>query len=128
MNATTVFEKSAAVAVALFAVSAAMADDTWLSGGEIKALLSGASVMSADPAQPWTQTFSTSGITNYTNPAGEPSDGAWIVQGDRYCSLWPPSNDWDCYRVRTEIVGGKTHVIWVTNSGFETAGVIVPGL
>jgi hypothetical protein len=25
--------------------------------------------------------------------------GRWTVQGDLYCSVWPPSDRWDCYDV-----------------------------
>jgi hypothetical protein len=27
------------------------------------------------------------------------SFGRWEVRGDRYCSLWPPSDRWACYGV-----------------------------
>jgi hypothetical protein len=27
------------------------------------------------------------------------SSGRWEVRGDRYCSVWPPSDRWTCYRV-----------------------------
>jgi hypothetical protein len=27
------------------------------------------------------------------------SSGRWEVRGDRYCSVWPPSDRWICYRV-----------------------------
>jgi hypothetical protein len=27
------------------------------------------------------------------------TDGRWEVRGDRYCSVWPPSDRWSCYAV-----------------------------
>ena len=27
------------------------------------------------------------------------SNGRWKVDGDRYCSIWPPSDNWTCYAV-----------------------------
>ncbi|MEM9604151.1 MAG: hypothetical protein AAGA11_14890 [Pseudomonadota bacterium] len=44
-----------------------------------------------------TQTFYASGRTLYD--AGRPSWGRWRVEGDRYCSVWPPAGDWACYDV-----------------------------
>ena len=42
-----------------------------------------------------TQTFYASGRTLYDT--GHPSWGYWRVEGDRYCSMWPPSDLWACY-------------------------------
>ena len=41
------------------------------------------------------QHFYASGRTLYD--AGTPSWGYWQVRGDKYCSQWPPADDWDCY-------------------------------
>lgn len=41
------------------------------------------------------QEFYSSGQTSYT--AGRPSLGSWAVRGDRYCSQWPPNDQWECY-------------------------------
>lgn len=41
------------------------------------------------------QEFRASGRTLYH--AGADSWGYWRVQGDRYCSQWPPSDLWACY-------------------------------
>jgi hypothetical protein len=40
------------------------------------------------------QDFLADGRTLY----GE-SFGRWDVRGDRYCSVWPPSDRWTCYAV-----------------------------
>jgi hypothetical protein len=43
------------------------------------------------------QNFFADGRTLYE---GTQSDwGQWRVEGDRYCSLWPPSDRWTCYAV-----------------------------
>ena len=41
------------------------------------------------------QSFNGSGRTLYN--AGQDSWGYWRVQGDQYCSMWPPSDIWACY-------------------------------
>lgn len=41
------------------------------------------------------QKFNASGRTLYDT--GTPSWGYWRVQGDQYCSQWPPQNNWTCY-------------------------------
>lgn len=32
-------------------------------------------------------------------------EGRWKVDGDRYCSAWPPSERWACYKVEREARG-----------------------
>ena len=44
------------------------------------------------------QTFYASGKTLY-NQGGRPSWGCWRVQGDQYCSQWPPNDLWACFDV-----------------------------
>lgn len=46
------------------------------------------------------QEFRASGRTLYN--AGEDSWGYWRVEGDRYCSQWPPRGEWDCYDMETD--------------------------
>lgn len=41
------------------------------------------------------QDFRASGKTLYN--AGRDSWGYWRVEGDQYCSLWPPQDLWACY-------------------------------
>jgi hypothetical protein len=33
------------------------------------------------------------------------AEGRWRVQGDQYCSVWPPSERWDCYGVARSVRG-----------------------
>lgn len=62
-----------------------------LTGEEIEAALIDRKL---DYANAW-QAFRASGRTLYN--AGEESWGYWRVDGDQYCSLWPPSDLWTCY-------------------------------
>jgi hypothetical protein len=51
-----------------------------------------------------TQNFYADGRTLYES-GGSPSWGTWRVEGDRYCSRWPPRDAWDCYAVEAEARG-----------------------
>jgi hypothetical protein len=42
------------------------------------------------------QEFRADGVTTYES-RGNISAGSWRVEGDRYCSQWPPRDAWDCY-------------------------------
>ena len=83
------------VAAAVLSGSAVAQDVAWqrLSGDEIRTELTGHSFQ-YDTA---TQTFFASGRTLYN--AGQDSWGNWQVQGDRYCSQWPPRREWVCYDI-----------------------------
>ena len=43
------------------------------------------------------QDFEASGRTLYYS--GRESLGYWRIQGDQYCSTWPPNAGWECYDV-----------------------------
>lgn len=47
------------------------------------------------------QDFFADGRTVYES-GGSPSWGQWRVEGDRYCSVWPPSDRWSCYEVASK--------------------------
>lgn len=64
---------------------------TPLSGDEIRAALEDRRVAYASA---W-QEFRASGRTLYN--AGQDSWGYWRIEGNRYCSQWPPSDLWACY-------------------------------
>lgn len=64
---------------------------TALTGEEVQQALTGRKLQ-YDIA--W-QEFRASGRTLYN--AGADSWGYWRVQGDQYCSQWPPSDLWACY-------------------------------
>ena len=67
-----------------------------LDGGAIKAALEGRSLNYGDASQ----NFDVGGLTVYF--ADEPTTGQWRVDGNQYCSQWPPSDRWDCYGVEAK--------------------------
>jgi hypothetical protein len=72
---------------------AALAQDGWtaLSGEAIRAALTDRTLQYSNA---W-QDFRASGRTLYN--AGSDSWGYWRIEGDQYCSQWPPSDLWACY-------------------------------
>ena len=70
----------------------ALAED-WvrLTGPQITEALTARVLSYADGT---TQEFKAGGQTM----AGS-GEGRWRVEGDRYCSVWPPSESWACYDV-----------------------------
>jgi len=66
-------------------------------GPEIATALTARVVQYEDGA---TQNFFADGRTLYEN--GGSSWGRWRVEGDHYCSQWPPSAHWACYSLRVE--------------------------
>lgn len=84
------------VLILLMLAGAAQADD-WqpMTGEEIQAALTGKKLQYEVA---W-QDFRATGRTLYN--AGEDSWGYWRVEGDQYCSQWPPRGEWDCYDMQT---------------------------
>jgi hypothetical protein len=74
----------------------ALAGDGWtrLTGPEVAQALSARSVIYEDGSS---QDFRVDGGTTYTKDS--PTLGHWRVQGEDYCSVWPPSDRWVCYGV-----------------------------
>lgn len=68
------------------------------------------------------QTFYASGRTLYD--AGRPSWGRWRVQGDQYCSLWPPQGTWTCYDILLSSDGQRVRFTGPGND--QSTGVYVP--
>ncbi len=46
--------------------------------------------------------------------------GFWKVEGGRYCSQWPPRDDWTCYRVEREDRGRALR--FIDEAGQVTTG------
>ena len=90
------------VGVAL-ALAAPLAAQEWqrLDGAGIEAALSGRSLIYEGASQ----VFYPSGRTLYD--AGQPSWGYWRVEGDKYCSQWPPGQRWDCYALERSDDGAR---------------------
>lgn len=67
-----------------------------------------------------TQTFRASGVTEYI--VRDVSLGRWAVRADQYCSVWPPSDRWDCYIVEAEGV----QIRFVASDGSVSVGTYAP--
>lgn len=98
-----------------------LAGDARLRHADILALLTGASVESTT----WSQTFEKGGATIYVSGDNR-STGRWDVQGDQYCSEWPPSDRWSCYDISAENTGGVTTITWIGGDGSRETARLVP--
>ncbi len=67
-----------------------------------------------------TQVFYASGRTLYDE--GRESWGYWRVEGDRYCSQWPPADGWACYTVARRTLDGS--IKFIGDSGAEAVGKV----
>ena len=74
-----------------------IADERKLTGKEVSDLLP----KIIANGQNYSQTFTKNGLTTYVYD-GRPSEGRWMVQGDQYCSTWPPNNIVECYDVTAD--------------------------
>lgn len=74
----------------------ANAEGVWktMTGHEIEVALSDKKLRYKDASQE----FHASGKTLY-NQGGRESWGNWRVEGDKYCSVWPPQGLWTCYHM-----------------------------
>ena len=97
--------------------SAALAGDAKLDAGSVTVLLTGRTLTYDDGSR---QVFKADGDTVYDN--GRPSTGRWTVQGDRYCSVWPPSDHWACY----DVTQGDAGIGFVAEDGSVTLGQLMP--
>ncbi len=88
------FALAAAATAAVLAQSARAEAWRQLSGPEISAALSSRTLGYPDGTM---QDFRPDGSTL----AGQ-SAGSWRVDGDHYCSKWPPSDTWSCYAVAAQ--------------------------
>ncbi|WP_299693020.1 hypothetical protein [uncultured Tateyamaria sp.] len=83
-----------ALMIALLASPAGAEPWVTLDGAGVRAALEGR-VIAFETAR---QDFRSSGRTLYVF-GGRDSWGYWRVQGDQYCSQWPPSDLWACYDI-----------------------------
>ncbi len=81
-----------ALILSICAPGVALADWVPLTGPEIAEALTGRTLDYENARQD----FRASGKTLYTFGERD-SWGNWRVQGDQYCSQWPPQDLWACY-------------------------------
>ena len=106
------------VAFVLCLMSAPALAEDWqpLTGDQVKSALS-ARVLGYEGGQ--TQDFHADGGTLYEGD-GRSQSGQWRVEGDRFCSVWPPSDRWSCYGVEREAAG--LDLRFVAKGGSVTVG------
>jgi hypothetical protein len=95
----------------LLLISSAQASETKLSGAEMQVILSDKILYGKDAEQ----IFQKSGVTFYST-GGNQSQGNWKIDGEKYCSQWPPNEAWACYDMMQE--GNK--VIFISKDGNRT--------
>jgi hypothetical protein len=94
----------------------AFAAETILKNAEIIVLLTDVVLNAESNGQSANQIFQKSGATFY-NAGGSQSQGTWKVEGDQYCSTWPPNPSWACYDVARD--GDKVTFIAKSGKRFE---------
>jgi hypothetical protein len=102
----------------------AAAEERSLDGTEILALLPTIIVRGNGTSQ----SFAASGETTFADH-GRDSHGRWSVEGDRYCSVWPPNETKACYAVSVEDGppdGGPATIIWTDAAGERVINIIAP--
>lgn len=84
------------------------AAEAWqtLVGDEVREALEGNALDYTSGAH---QDFRASGRTLYH--AGRDSWGYWRVQGNQYCSQWPPSDLWACYDLQVSDDGTRLRFV-----------------
>ncbi|MGB3313587.1 MAG: hypothetical protein WBB85_04175 [Albidovulum sp.] len=87
-----------------------------LSGVEIAEALAGRELTYENDA---VQVFRPSGATTYRAGTGI-SEGRWRVEGEEYCSNWPPSAAWSCYALERDAETG--HLRFAGSGGEMTVG------
>jgi hypothetical protein len=64
------------------------------------------------------QFFNKNGETIYIDNLGAKTYGAWLVRGDGYCSVWPPSEHYVCYPLEKATgADGKVTYTFVSGGG-----------
>lgn len=116
------------IAIAAFGRSAgAIAEERALTGPEIRALIEGNTVIGESVSGSYTQYFDPTGLTTYADEGAEPTEGRWRVEGDQYCSTWPPGEAWICYDVTADLAASPPTITWIGESGTQYPGVVHEG-
>jgi hypothetical protein len=117
-----VFVLLASLALAASAVGAAdgpVAPDRQ----QLTKLLAGNSMRGIWAGRHYVQYFAADGSALYREQDGPVSEGRWRVDEDgRYCSRWPPAEDWQCY---SAMVSGS-NVYWKADGQYYPAEIL-PG-
>lgn len=113
------------ILLSLYPGNAGAAQEQLLQAPEIISLLANQKVKGEDFEQSFGDpTGHASASTTYWQ-GGNASFGRWRVEGDAYCSQWPPTEFWTCYKVATYDENALKHVIWIASDGSRYIGHIV---
>jgi hypothetical protein len=106
----------AASVLSLLAVSARAGE--LLKGPQIEAILDDSTAwytpLGPDSAR---QYFNRNGETPYVDAKGEKTYGEWQVRGDKYCSIWPPSDHWSCFELEKGALADGTPTFTFISGG-----------
>lgn len=116
-----VIKRAFITASLIFAAGIAVAEPVKLDGEAIRQALADKTVVGDQDGRKWRQVFHAGGSTTYREDGGRPSNGRWRVDGDRYCSVWPPSDFWACYDMAMD---GET-IIFIESGGTEWRATFV---
>lgn len=89
-----------------------------MTGAAIEAMLNDSTALylplgSASPRQ----YFNKNGETPYIDADGQKTYGQWLVRGDKYCSVWPPSDHYSCYEVEKGVSADGTPTVTFISGG-----------
>jgi hypothetical protein len=97
--------------IGLLLISSAQAAETKLTGAEMQTILSDKILHGKDAEQ----IFQKSGVTFYSS-GGNQSQGSWKIDGEKYCSQWPPNEAWACY----DILKDGNKIIFISKDANRT--------
>jgi hypothetical protein len=115
MNATV--SLAGVVLLAVGAATVAQAAERPLTGAVIDAMLKGNTVLGKNDYGPWQQYFNANGETVYKSADNAATIGEWNVKGDKFCSIWPPSEHWVCYAVTGDLEAKPKTITWISGGG-----------
>lgn len=94
--------------------SPAGAEEKKLDGPALRDLLNDITLTSTKTGRVMEQVFQPGGVTFTVDVETKAqSQGFWRLEGDKYCSQWPPSEHWSCY----EVFGNDQGVVFVSSNG-----------
>jgi hypothetical protein len=90
------------------------AQDKKLDALAFQALLNDITLVSIDAERAVEQVFQKSGVTFTVDMETKAqSQGFWRIEGNKYCSKWPPSEHWSCY----DVFSNDKIVVFVSSNG-----------
>jgi hypothetical protein len=95
-------------------IATVQAAEIKLDAEALKSLLSDITLTSTESGRVIEQVFQASGATFTIDiETRQQSQGFWKLQGDKYCSQWPPSENWECF----DVYGNDQGVAFVSSYG-----------